>query len=150
MKENKLSIFVTKEKIKYSDLNAKQQEAYNFQKISALLADYGYITIKLDNDWNGADFIAIRDAQDGSSLISVQLKGRPCIAKKYANKDLCIAFPHHQQSDSWFIIEHDTLLKLIEEHLPNTINTKSWQKKGEYNWPTPSKALYQLLEEHRL
>ena len=43
-------------KIDYSKLNARQQENYNFQKVSGVLADYGYTCIKLSDDWNGADF----------------------------------------------------------------------------------------------
>ena len=31
------------EKIKYSDLNAKQKEIYNFQKVSGLLADENWL-----------------------------------------------------------------------------------------------------------
>ena len=38
------------QKIKYSDLNAKAQEMYNFQKIAALLANYGYTSMWLNND----------------------------------------------------------------------------------------------------
>lgn len=34
-------------KIKYDDLNAKQREIYNFQKLAAVLADYGFNCIKL-------------------------------------------------------------------------------------------------------
>ena len=36
----------------------KQIEQLNFQKVSAILADYGFQTIRLSNDWKGADFIA--------------------------------------------------------------------------------------------
>ena len=32
-------------KINYKDLNAKAKEMYNFQKISAVLADYGFTKI---------------------------------------------------------------------------------------------------------
>ncbi len=39
------------EKISYKELNAKQQEIYNFQKASSVLADYGYVCIKLADDW---------------------------------------------------------------------------------------------------
>ena len=52
------------EKIKYEDLNARQKETYNFQIVSALFADYGYTTIKLSDDWLGADFIAINFSVD--------------------------------------------------------------------------------------
>ena len=44
--------------VSYSDLNSKQQENYNFQKISGILADYGFMTLRLNDDWQGADFIA--------------------------------------------------------------------------------------------
>jgi hypothetical protein len=46
------------QRVRYSSLNARQQEAFNFQKVSAVLADYGFLTIRLSNDWRGADFIA--------------------------------------------------------------------------------------------
>ena len=39
-------------------LNARQKENYHFQKISGLLADYGFTTIRLSDDWKGADFLA--------------------------------------------------------------------------------------------
>jgi hypothetical protein len=38
-------------RIDYSTLNARQKENYNFQKVSAALADYGYVTLRLTNDW---------------------------------------------------------------------------------------------------
>ena len=33
-------------KIPYGELNSQQQEAYNFQKVSSVLADFGYFTIR--------------------------------------------------------------------------------------------------------
>jgi len=41
------------DKIKYEDLNARTKEMYNFQKVSAKLADYGFTTMRLNNDWQG-------------------------------------------------------------------------------------------------
>jgi len=43
-------------KIDYRKLNSRQKENYNFQKVSGILADYGFATIRLSDDWNGADF----------------------------------------------------------------------------------------------
>jgi hypothetical protein len=43
--------------IRYSDLNAKQKENYNCQKVSAVLADYGFVTLRLTDDWKSADRI---------------------------------------------------------------------------------------------
>ncbi len=51
-------MFSKKDRIQYANLNAKQKETYNFQKFSSILADYGFATLKLNDDWNGADFIA--------------------------------------------------------------------------------------------
>lgn len=33
------------QKITYADLNARQKETFNFQKVSAVLADYGFACI---------------------------------------------------------------------------------------------------------
>lgn len=45
-------------RISYNALNARQKENFNFQKVSAVLADYGFVTLRLCDDWQGADFLA--------------------------------------------------------------------------------------------
>jgi hypothetical protein len=40
-------------KVEYGKLTAKQKELFNFQKIAATLADFGYNCIKLADDWQG-------------------------------------------------------------------------------------------------
>jgi len=60
------------QKIDPRKLNARQKENYYFQKISGLLADYGFTTIRLSDDWNGADFLA--QHVDGITLLRVQQK----------------------------------------------------------------------------
>ena len=45
-------------KIPYKDLNSRQKENYNFQKVAGELADYGFNCLRLTDDWQGADFIA--------------------------------------------------------------------------------------------
>ena len=74
------------ERINYSDLNAKAQEMCNSHKVAAVLADYGYTSMWLTNDWNGADFIAVHI--DGVSDIKVQLSGGPSFSEKYRGKIL--------------------------------------------------------------
>ena len=76
------------EKISYSELNSKQKENYNFHKVAAALADYGYNSLRLNDDWQGADFIAI----NGDNMMKIQLKGRFTVDKKYINKSIYIAF----------------------------------------------------------
>lgn len=75
--------------IRYRDLNSRQKENYNYQKIAAVLADYGYVCMRLTDDWQGADFIA--QNIDGE-FIKVQLKSRLTFADKYRDKNLYIAF----------------------------------------------------------
>ena len=35
------------ERLPYQKLNGRQQEAYNFQKVSGVLADYGFVTLTM-------------------------------------------------------------------------------------------------------
>ena len=51
-------------KISYVKLNAKQKENYNYHKVAATLADYGYNSMRLNDDWQGADFIAVKATID--------------------------------------------------------------------------------------
>jgi hypothetical protein len=76
------------EKIRYEDLNSRQKENFNFQKVAAHLADYGFNCLRLSDDWQGADFIACHI--DGNTSLKVQLKGRLNIDKKYYGKDIYI------------------------------------------------------------
>src|SRR5882672_1302652 len=95
-------------KVPYAELNSKQKEIFNFQKVAALLADYGFNCIKLADDWQGADFLAYH--VNGRETLRVQLKSRLTINKKYLDKNLHIAFP---VGDLWYLIEHDALVQLI-------------------------------------
>jgi len=131
-------------RIKYSDLNAKQKEAYNFQKVSALLADFGFNCIKLSDDWQGADFLAYHKNQ--KETLRVQLKARPTIEKKYVGNGLCIAFPI---KGTWYLIEHDVFVRLVEKH-SNWMNTPSWKDKGGYSSDAPNSTLLGHLDEYAL
>ena len=111
------------EPIKYQDLNAKAKETYNFHKIAAILADYGYNSIWLSNDWNGADFIAVHI--DGVSDIKIQLKGGISFAQKYRGKNLYIGFI--DQGDL-YLYPHDDVLEQVEP----VISDKKWIEKGTY------------------
>lgn len=75
-------------KIDYNQLNSKQKENYNFHKVASALADYGYDSMRLNNDWQGADFIAVKNDE----MLKVQLKGRFTVDKKYIAKEIYIAF----------------------------------------------------------
>jgi hypothetical protein len=130
--------------ISYPELNSRQQEAYNFQKVSAVLADYGFTTIRLSSDWQAADFIA--QHIDGSTFLKVQLKGRLTFDKKYRNRDLYVCFPY---GGEWFLYPHDELLKTALE-ATNIGRTDSWKHRGAYSFPLMSRKVRELLQPYRL
>lgn len=135
------------QQIRYDDLNAKQKEVYNFQKIAADLADYGFNCIKLQDDWQGADFLAYH--KDGSQTLKVQLKSRVTINKKYLDRGLYIAFPFYEGGRRvWYLVLHDELVKHIGQHT-NWLNTSSW-KKGAYSSISLKPQLREALEQYKL
>jgi hypothetical protein len=131
-------------RVTYASLNSKQKESYNFQKVSAALADYGFVTLKLSDDWQGADFIA--QHMDGRTFIKVQLKSRPAFAKKYQGKDLFIAY---FDGAGWYLYPHDEVLeKLLATS--SVGETVSWAERGGYSWKRAPQRLRELLASYRL
>ena len=128
-------------RIRYGELNGKQKETYNFQKVAAVLADYGYNCIKLNDDWKGADFLAYH--KDGKHTLKVQLKTRITIMKQYLNKRLYMTFRVHNK---WYLIQHDKLVEIIGE-VTNWLNTPSWTEKGLYHSSSPSKLLLKKISK---
>ena len=131
-------------KIKYSELNSRQKEIYNFQKLAAILAEYGFNCIKLADDWQGADFLAYH--KDGHNSLRVQLKARLTISKKYLDKELYMAFPI---KNKWCLINHDDLVGLVRDNT-NWLNTASWNDGGNYHSASPSKKLLEAISENLL
>lgn len=130
-------------KVHYKDLNSKQKESYNYQKISSVLADYGFITIPLANDWNGADFLAVPTEGE---ILKVQLKGRLTFMKKYLEKDLYVCFRVEQE---WYLYPHDQLLQELDGEL-NFLNTPSWLDAGGYSFPTIPFKVLSILEKYKI
>ena len=124
------------EPIQYKTLNAKAQETYNFHKMAAILADYGYHCLWLNDDWNGADCIAIH--ADGISDVKIQLKSRISFAQKYRGKNLYIAFFEQQ---NLYIYPHDYVLTHIEDKIAD----QTWLKKGTYSQATMTKKFREIL-----
>ena len=131
------------QKVKYKELTAKQKEIFNFQKVAAKLADFGFNCIKLDDDWQGADFLAYH--KDGDRTLKVQLKGRLSIYRKYEGKDLWMCFPHE---GSWYLIPHDKLVEIVGERT-TWLDTSSW-KSGGYSSANPSRRLIDAIADFEL
>jgi hypothetical protein len=130
--------------VHYGDLKPKQKELFNFQKIAATLADYGFNCIKLADDWQGADFLAYHI--NGKTTLKVQLKSRVTIGRKYCKKDIWIAFPHKKD---WYLIEHDRLVGKIGEHT-KWLDSPSWKDKGGYSSTNINQKLLASLSENKL
>ena len=130
------------QRISCESLNARQWKGYNFLKISGILADYGYLNIRLTDDRRSADFIA--QHVDGTSL-KVQLKGRLIIADKYQHQAIHICF---RSGSQWYLYPHDLVMHRILA-TTNVANTESWAQ-GLYTFPALSKHLLALLAPYRL
>ena len=133
------------ERITYSDLNSRQKENFNFQKVAAQLADYGFNCLRLTDDWQGADFIACHI--NGDTFLKVQLKGRLMIDRKYQGKEIHVAFIH---GDAVYLYDHDQLVSHLEEN--GLIGTESitWHEKGFRSWPNPPAWAIRFLEQFRI
>ena len=128
-------------RVAYRNLNARQQEAFNFQKVSSVLADYGFTTIRLSSDWRGAD---IAQHLDGTTFLKVQLKGRATFEKKYLGRGLYICFPDESE---WFLYPHDDLLEKV---LAANKIAKTFAEQGGYSFATIPRWLRTFLEPDRL
>lgn len=146
---------MTLKKVSCNDLNSRQKENYNFAKASALLADYGFHTLRLTDDWQGADFIA--QHIDGEQFLRVQLKGRLCLDTKYKGKEIWVCFFHRTKArEQCYMYPHDAFLKWALENL-NIGNTAGWrnahdfnQVEGAYSWPGVSEKARSWLSGYEL
>jgi len=130
--------------IKYADLNSRQKENYNFHLVAARLAEYGYNSMRVTDDWQGADFIACHI--DGDRFMKVQLKGRLTLDQKYEGKDIHIAFRHGEQC---YVYPHDEMVKRVEK-LGNISSSASWSDHRSYSWPQPPLWAKKILEAYKV
>jgi hypothetical protein len=124
-------------KIKYTELNSKQKENYNFHKVASALADYGFNSLRLNDDWQGADFIAI----NGDAMMKIQLKGRFTVDKKYINKEIYIAFI---ENDVVKLYRHDDAVDALSDNIKNS---SSWSEFGGYSWGKTPKVYNSIIRE---
>lgn len=131
--------------VPYSQLNSRQRENYNFQKVASRMADYGFNCLRLTDDWQGADFIACH--VDGQTFLKVQLKGRLCIDKKYLGKNIYIAFLH---GEDCYVYPHDEMLAGIQQKAVMNEDSARWRDDGIRNWPRPPSWAFELLAGYKL
>ena len=124
-------------KITYEKLNAKQKENFNYHKVAAALADYGYDSMRLNNDWQGADFIAVKNDE----MLKVQLKGRFTVDKKYIDKEIHIAFI---ENNIVKIYDHDEAVNILPDNIKKS---DSWNNQGGYSWGKTPKIYDSIIRE---
>ena len=125
------------EKVDYNRLNSKQKENYNFHKVASALADYGYDSMRLNNDWQGADFIAVKSDE----MLKVQLKGRFTVDKKYISKEIHIAFIENNVVK---IYDHDEAVNMLPDNIKQS---DSWHIHGGYSWGKTPKIYSLIIQE---
>ena len=130
------------QKITYQQLNSRQKENYNFQKVAAHLADYGFNCLRLSDDWQGADFIACHI--NGDLFLKVQLKGRLNVDERYSGKGIHMAFC---ENGTWYLYPHDEVRDLL---LANGLmaGSKSWDEGKGYSWPYLTPQLLDLMKPY--
>jgi hypothetical protein len=130
--------------IPYDTLNSRQKENYNFHRVAARLAEYGFNSMRVTDDWQGADFIACHI--DGVRFMKVQLKGRLTLDQKYEGKDIHIAFRH---GDQCYVYPHDDMVAHVED-MGKINSSVSWAKHRSYSWPQPPVWAKSILEAYKV
>jgi hypothetical protein len=137
-------MFLNLKLITYECLNPKQKENYNYQKLSALLADYGFVTMRLSDDWNGADLIA--QHINGETFLKIQLKSRLTFCQKYKGKNIYVAF---RLKKDWYLYHHDEMLEKIDQIVKFTF-TASWKENGTQSFQKIPNPLFQILNPYQI
>ena len=130
--------------VPYEKLNPRQQENFNFHKVAARLANYGFNCLRLTDDWQGADFIACHI--NGESFLKVQLKGRLTVDRKYLGKSIFIAF---LDGTDCFVYPHDEFLESWMEKRGKP-GGKEWEKTGRRGWSKTPAWARNLLADYRI
>lgn len=135
--------------VDYRGLTAPQKEIYNFQKIAARLADFGYNCLWLSDDWQGADFLAVH--LDGETVLRVQLKGRPTISQAYLGKGLHIAYRHITAAgdEEVYLYPHDLFVEEWKANVPSWTSSQSWAT-ARVHWGHPPAWARAWLAAYRL
>jgi hypothetical protein len=133
------------ERIEYKRLNPRQKENFNFQKVAARLANYGFNCLRLSDDWQGADFLACHI--DGETVLKIQLKSRLTINKKYLGKGIYIAF---FAGPDLYIYDHDALVQHLEANGLIGADSITWHENGGRSWPSLPLWAVTFLADYRI
>ena len=138
-------MFSSTSKVEYGALTPRQKENFNYQKLAGLLADYGFVTHRLSDDWQAGDFIAQHIVR-ADGVMTIELKARLSFEQKFVGRNIHIAF---NDRDTWYIYPHDEILDSLMKE-PKSARSISWSNTGGYSFPYVSTQARMLLEPYRL
>ena len=131
-------------RVDFDKLNTCDKRQYDYFKVSAALADYGYFSQGLLTADEHEDFIACN--YSGTFQLSVLLKSRLTLASNLEHQKLHIAF---YERGYWYVYPHDDVLTFACQTSAIT-NTTSWRQKGIYTFPQLTEKYRHFLEPWRL
>jgi hypothetical protein len=132
-------------KVEYNRLNPQQQQRYNCQKLSAILADFGFTTIREGDHLRKLEPDLVARHIDGR-VLKIHLKGRLTFKASYEGQNIYVAF---RSGGDWFIYPHDELMLRVfsESNIPRT---RSWMVDGLFHFPQLSNRMRMLLEQYKV
>jgi len=134
------------ERVDYRELNPFQKQAYNRQKASAVLADFGFETQIVEESPGGADLIVYH--QSGESF-NVRVRPRPGFWREHLNRRIVICCRGEHEA-TWYLYPHDILFSKARA-VSQFDATEAWVTTGKYHFPPPFSAwLLDLLKPYRL
>ena len=110
------------------------------KKAVAKLAEYGFDCVQRQ----GTEFLAYHE--DIDQPLTVHIKPRIGIHRKYVGKDVYVCFPVHER---WYLMPHDKLVEVVSERT-GWLDTRSWNEGGIYHNANPSRYLLEGISEFAL
>ena len=107
------------------------------KKAVAKLAEYGFDCVQRQ----GTEFLAYHE--DIDQPLTVHIKTRTGIYRKYVGKGVYICFPVHE---CWYLMPHDKLVEVVSERT-GWLESRSWNERGEYHSANPSRYLLEGISE---
>jgi hypothetical protein len=114
------------ERIDLGQLSVSEIRKYNYNKVTAALADYGFATELAPEGQVLWDFVATQ--LSSGKQIKVLIRPQMTLEKKFLGKDIYICF---LEGSNWYIYPHDQHYEHVRI-TSNLMDTTSWKKEGTF------------------
>ena len=110
--------------------------ADTYGRAKAKLIEHGFDILYLEQDSR-----LMADHEEADKIIEVQLKTRIGVYKEYIGRGLHLCFPINKDGEEvWYLIPHDKLVEIVGQLTP-WLDSSSWEDRGIYHSPNPSRRL---------